>query len=215
MCDFDIVGVAETFLRLNQSLDLNGYTWFGSNRTEIHHRALRASGGVGFLIKNWIVEAFQITVLDKSFDGILWISLTHKLSGYTLCVCVCYLPPSESTRSQPDSFFDHLVSLCYLYQNLGPHFICGDFNARCGDDEDFIVGIDELPERSVLDFKRNSYGVKLIDFLISSNSCILNGRNSTTNNFTSFNTAGASVVDYCLCPHEQLHRFSKIGRAHV
>ncbi len=62
--------------------------------------------------------------------------------------------------------------------------------------------------RNVVDFKTNKYGNILIDFLINANYCILNGRNYTTNDFTSVSTKGCSVVDYCLVSHSDLSMFS-------
>ena len=63
------------------------------------------------------------------------------------------------------------------YQNDGDISICGDFNSRCSDLEYFIAGVDDVPQRNVVDFKTKSYGEILIDFLINTNLCILNGRN--------------------------------------
>ena len=84
------------------------------------------------------------------------------------------------------------------YQNDGTVFICGDLNSRCDDLNDFIVGVDDIPHRYVVDFKTNSYGEILINFLIDANFCILSGRNYNTKDFTSVYVKGLSVVDYCL-----------------
>ena len=81
-------------------------------------------------------------------------------------------------------------------------FLCGDFNSRCGNNYDFIVGIDSLPERNVVDFKTNSSGDILIEFLINANMCMLNGRNCVNNDFTSISTKGCSVVDFCIVSHD-------------
>ena len=83
-------------------------------------------------------------------------------------------------------------------------FICGDFNGRCGDMDDFICWVDGIEQRNTVDYKTNSYGELLIDFLINVNMCILNGRNAVSNGFTSISTKGLLVVDYCLVPHDIL-----------
>jgi hypothetical protein len=31
-------------------------------------------------------------------------------------------------------------------------YICGDFNGRIGDNDDYIVGVDTLPKREIIDF---------------------------------------------------------------
>ena len=83
--------------------------------------------------------------------------------------------------------------------------VLGDFNARIGDSEDFISGVDFLPPRDVLDFQKNSYCDMFVDFLISTFFCILNGRMSLKNGFTYVSSnGGTSVIDYCLVPYEDL-----------
>lgn len=48
----------------------------------------------------------------------------------------------------------------------------------------------------------------VLDFLISTNFCVLYGRNSNSNGFTYISTqGGASVVDYCLTPYEDLAKY--------
>ena len=51
-------------------------------------------------------------------------------------------------------YFDTLLADIYTYQNLGIMFICGDFNGRCGNLEDFINGIEH---RNVVDFKTHLF----------------------------------------------------------
>ena len=96
----------------------------------------------------------------------------------------------------------------YTIPNGHLFYICGDLNSRCADFSDFIEGVDELPERHVVDFHHNSYGTIFCDFLIDVNCCILNGRNSLHNDYTFISTRGCSVVDYCIAPYEQLERFT-------
>ncbi|XP_053403285.1 uncharacterized protein LOC128558364 [Mercenaria mercenaria] len=103
----------------------------------------------------------------------------------------------------------------YEFLNDGIVFICGDFNSRCSDHEDYICGVDNIPERNVVDFTSNAYGDLFIDFLINTNMCMLNGRNFTKNDFTSISSKGSSVVDYCIIPHEKLDIFSEISMLRV
>ena len=49
--DLDIIGIAETHLLNTQVNKIDGYSWFGNNRSNIHIRAKKGSGGVGFLVK--------------------------------------------------------------------------------------------------------------------------------------------------------------------
>jgi len=93
----------------------------------------------------------------------------------------------------------------FEYQNDGLVFICGDFNSRCGSLHDYISGVDVLPERNTVDFTVNSYGELFIVFLINTNLCILNGRNSVKNDFRYISVKGCSVVDYCITPYDSLN----------
>ena len=96
----------------------------------------------------------------------------------------------------------------YEFQSDAQITIFGDFNARIGDQEDFIAGVDTLPQRDVKDFSKNQYCDVFVDFLISTNMCILNGRNFKVNNFASVSSKGSAVVDYVLVPYECLNRYS-------
>lgn len=75
-------------------------------------------------------------------------------------------------------------------------------NAQVGDQENFIDGVDTIPQRHMVDYNKNQYCDVFIDFLISTNLCILNGINFKTNNFTSVSLKGSAVVDYVLVPYE-------------
>ena len=131
---------------------------------------------------------------------------------FTINICVCYLPPEESSRRvNPHGFYDTLITQIYQYQDNGNmNFICGDFNGRYGVEDDFIEGVDPVCERHVVDHKRNKFGDLLLDFLINVNYCMLNGRNHTSNDFTSVSTKGLAVVDYALTPYEYLPLCSNV-----
>ena len=208
--DIDILGIGETHLTCENNIEIAGYTWIGHNRANLHRKARVGSGGVGLLYKKELSNVYHVSVLNNSYEGILWTKFTQKNSEFTFLVCVCYLPPENSSR-QVDvvEYLDTLTSQLYSYQNLGPFYLCGDFNARCGDSEDFIVGVDNVPQRNVVDFKTNKSGDLLIDFLINVNCCILNGRNHIQNDFTYISNIGRSVVDYCLVPYENVNQFSE------
>ena len=65
----------------------------------------------------------------------------------------------------------------HIYCKDKQFFICGDFNGRVG--EDFIPSVHILPERKVVDFYVNKERERVCEFLIDTDCCILNGRNST------------------------------------
>ena len=111
--------------------------------------------GLDFLSKKSICSAFNIEILDSSFEGILWLKMTNHLSNLSIYPCVCYLPPENSSRqADVHAFFDHLLTSIYNYQNEGVIFICGDFNSRCGDLYDFIAGVDKSHSAKLLILKQ-------------------------------------------------------------
>ncbi len=129
--DLDILGLAETHLVGESVLDIDGYRWYGHNRTKLHVRARAGSGGVGFLVKNELHEGYDIGVLDNEYEGILWLKLRNKLDNSAICACVCYVPPEHSTRNVCMSdFLDNLLVQIHSYQNDGLLFVCGDVNSR-------------------------------------------------------------------------------------
>ena len=66
------------------------------------------------------------------------------------------MPPNNSSRqTDVDEFFDRLLSAVYSFQHEGPIQLCGDFNSRISGNYDYIVGVDGLPDRDVVDFKSN------------------------------------------------------------
>ncbi len=69
--------------------------------------------------------------------------------------------------------------------------------------------VDQIPERDVVDHGRNPYGELLLDFLINANCCMLNGRNSKVNDFTSVSNKGKAVVDYAIVAHDSLPLFTE------
>ena len=189
--NLDILAIAESHLLNEEVLNIDGYTWFGFNRENIHRNAKSGSGGVGFLIKDRILHDFQVSVLDRSYEGILWLKLVNKEDGQVLLPCVCYLPPENSSRAfDVNAFYEHLLVNMYQYQKESIIFICGDFNSRCGELDDFIVGVDNVMHRNILDFTVNHYG--------RFNKC----------DFTSISVKGHSIVDYCIAQQEQFSYFS-------
>ncbi|CAG2208741.1 unnamed protein product [Mytilus edulis] len=208
-----ILGLVETHLTGNTGINIDGYTWFGLNRKEIHIRAKTGSGGVGILIRNDVRDEFNINIVEDNTDGIIWVKFEDKTFAHNcFYVCVIYLPPENSTRAvNIHEFFDILMTNIYTIPQGKPFYICGDWNSRCSDLPDSIEGIDKLPQRNVVDFQHNGYGNIFCDFLTDVNCCILNGRKTLHNDFTFVSTRGMSVVDYCVLPYEHLDNFNNFN----
>ena len=205
---YDIIYLCETWLRKDQTVSLPGYSWFGQNRFLISQRAIRGSGGVGILVKSSLLQDYNASTLDSQMEGILWLKLTDKLTSQNLCLCVCYLPPSSSSRGdRGEEFLDCLGAQITLYRNLGTICICGDLNSRCGNLQDISLVCDtDIPPRKILDVEQNLHGKQFIDLLRSLELYTLNGRGK--DNYTYISRLGCSVVDYCVVEIEEFNKFS-------
>ena len=125
--DLQIIGLVEAHI-------LGGYRWFGNNRKSLHVNAKVGSGGVGFLVRNDILDRFNVSVLDDEYEGILWLKLqSTKSTNDCFCMCVCYLPPENSRRAvNVNEFFDTLITLIYTHQTfVGFLFLLGS-GKGCG-----------------------------------------------------------------------------------
>lgn len=202
----DIICLNETHLIDNNEIILEGYQWYGNNRSLRNVKAKRGSGGVGILIKDDLFNTFIASVTDKSHDGILCMDLKHRMSDFVISIICVYLPPEYSPWGRDSaSFFAQLSSAVYASSNSDMLLICGDFNARIGNMDDFIIDVDELTARESIDNVKNKHGEALIEFLKDMKMCIINGRlNSDNDNFTCISTKGKSVVDYFLTLHSNL-----------
>ena len=195
--DAQIICINETHLKNNQTINFDGYKFYAHNRQITHINAPKGSGGVGIFVRNSIYEEYEISIVDKSFDGILGILLTSKQTGYKIVIFSVYLPPENSPwgRNATD-FFSHLLGQIYLLSDNDAIFVCGDLNSRLGGLSDVINDIDGIPPRSCLDKTFNQHGHTFVDFLLDAKMCVLNGRFAqSSDNFTSISSRGRAVVD--------------------
>ena len=206
LMNFDIICITETHLPGDSNITMSNYTWFGHNRTLIHSRARRASGGVGWLIKNDLLNDYSFNVIDKSFEGIIAMECKHIATNFAMVLIGAYLPPENTNWGRESTqFFAHLIMLSYQSIYADFVFICGDMNARISDKLDYIPEVDEIPKRKNINQSNNNHGDLLIEFLKDAKMCLLNGRLSPhMDNFTCISNKGRSVVDYLCTPYECL-----------
>ena len=89
--------------------------------------------------------------IDKNEEGFTWVILKQKMNGYKFNICVCYLPPANYSRPvDSDEYFIELMKKVYDTKKEGEIIICGDFNARCADECDYLEGVDNVPPREAL-----------------------------------------------------------------
>ena len=84
------------------------------------------------------------------------------------------------------------------YDNV---IIAGDWNARIGTRNHFIVDIDDVIERRCIDSVLYEHGDHLLNFPTDTHLMVLNGHiNKDLDNFTSITGNGTAIVDYiCTC----------------
>ena len=115
-------------------------------------RAKRASGGITLLVKEQLFQGVTICKCDD--DRILWWKLDRNFFGLTGDIfgfCSVYLPPYTSKAYVPESnkdrincfitFRDQLSFFGRKRENSGKIILCGDFNARTGNLDDFAEDV--------------------------------------------------------------------------
>ncbi len=204
----DICYISETHLSDNEPFepDIPGYIFRGFNRKFAHRNAPGTWGGVGFLIKRDILQQYTYKIIEKTYEGIFGLELTHNVTAINILFVCCYLPPENSPYGRDiDGFLSQLEQICYTYSSEYDHIIFGgDLNARIGTMSDMEADIDiQLPERKPIDLIHNSHGTSFVNFLRDCKLCILNGRFDTNkDNYTCITNRGKSVVDYFFCSHK-------------
>ena len=205
--DIDIIGIQETHLGDNSSNQpsLEGYEWVGHCRKTKHVKSKKTYGGIGIFIKRMLYDTYNISVIDKTFEGILGVLFKDKISDYSFTVFCCYLPPENSPYGRDSTaFFTHLLTMVYLHSYADNCFTFGDFNGRVSDQNDAILALDSVSNRNAIDFTINKHGEAFLDYLKESRMVITNGRINGIDNFTSISTKGKSVVDYVAVPIDNL-----------
>ncbi len=189
---------------------MEGYTWFGNNRKELHHRARAGSGGCGIFVKDSVLEEYKIVHVDKDREGIISIRFCDRVTEFTFVVYCCYLPPGQSTRGRDAiDYFAYILSDMYLQNDCDMTILAGDINARISNMNDVVPELDKIPSRKNIDIIKNSHGDSFVDFLKDSKLCILNGRvKPDLDDYTFICHQGKSVVDYITIDHNSLEHCS-------
>ena len=204
--DLDVVCLAETHLKEEKTVDCAGFKAFTNNRELTHKRAPKGSGGVAILVKENVLQQYHCNVIDNTIDGILGLEMVNKFTLYKVIVYSCYLSPLNSVWGRDsDSFFNHLTAEIYKNYDADSIFVGGDFNARIGNEKDYVENVDGVNDRVELDSVKCGHGDAMLDFLKETKMMVLNGRmRAESNNFTSTSGKGRAVVDYVAIPHEDI-----------
>ena len=134
-----------------------------------------------------------MNILDNKIEDRLWFQLSQKSIHQIVLIAVfaiCLLKDHLVNVILTNFLIICFHSYNYVYQNSEPFMLCGDFNARCGSDADYMEGVDDIEPRSIVNYCKNSYGDILIDFLINCNCIVINGRGKGSNDYTSISSKG-------------------------
>lgn len=211
----------ETWTSAKSDIDLTGYTSHNFYRKFQHRNAKRSSGGIVLYYKNSIKDG--VSVIMNHFDTIIWVKLDKEFfkldSDMYICGAYLWGENSPAYNAVNVDLFDIIESDISYYKTLGNVYVNGDFNARVGSKNDYIVfdrnneAIDDPDytpdpplQRTSLDRACNSHGGKLIDLCKSTCLRIVNGRLGSDHNkgdYTFVSKYGASVIDYVLTSEQQ------------
>ncbi|XP_071137071.1 uncharacterized protein [Mytilus edulis] len=152
----------------------------------------------------------------------MWLKLNKTFfgTGTHIYLCAVYIPPLNSTHTADDLL--NLEAEIANYSKYGDIALIGDFNARTGEQADYIENEnnssqflqDMLPQDYDLDspIKRNNLdilnqqGNNLLNMCLSSRLRILNGRylGDSLGYHTYFSKNGCSTVDYAILSKDLL-----------
>jgi hypothetical protein len=105
---------------------------------------------VAICIREELFKTYKFDICYRE-EGILGICGRDYISGFSFVIYSCYLPPESSEWGRNgSSYFNGLMSEVFLNWDHDSIIICGDLNARCGKEKDFVEGTDDIKERDVL-----------------------------------------------------------------
>lgn len=223
--EHDIILLAETHVGYSDLICVPGYNYFPICRNISNNR--RYFGGLAILYKKSLKQGIKILpIKDTNFHWFVLKRDFFKLPKDIYC-CVIYDPPTQSPisimieKNGQKSVLENLQDDVSKFRDLGEILLCGDFNARVGIENDFILGdenhhnpasssyeIDNCSSRENFDRHVDSRGKNLLELCVSHNLRILNGRlnGDTFGKFTCHTSNGSSTVDYTIISETLLSR---------
>ena len=221
---YDIICLTETWEEEKNKQKLEtieipkGYMSLRQIRKNKHKRAKRNSGGILVIYKETLHK--YITEHNKKNENIFWLRIDNKILGLekNVFLGITYISPIYSsiynTNPHMENTFECLKKQLASFNKDDLIILGGDFNARTGNLNDFIIDDNTnyvpLPEfykrdtfvreRVNQDKTINKFGEELRELCISTNLKILNGRTlgDLTGQFTYIGKNGCSTVDYIL-----------------
>ncbi len=186
--DFDVFGVAETFLRSDCEVQVEGYKWFGVRRTG----GGKASGGVGMLVR----ESLQPRMRGGRDGTVLWVECNG--GGRKVMIGVVYINPEGVRVEDTKKVYEKLEQEVNELRGQGKMIlVMGDFNGRIGAGR----GGDEVI---------NTNGRRLLAWSTECDLSILNIGSKCTGKWTWSSADKQSTIDYMVVSKEDEYRVTKM-----
>ena len=223
----DLVCLSETKTNVLCNGQLPGFHFFAKKNHECMAR-LGGTHGLGLLVNDKLYEHVDIIDNQNGCPHILWAKVNNNAFGEAFLLGSVYIPCEGSIHYDNqwhDDIASDLSSMQVLYDL--PFVLIGDFNARTGLLDDFLV-IDDLvgnecgpisfedipidtkddfmkkgipPDRFNKDRNVNNNGRSLVELCQAFNLKIVNGRIGTDQGigeFTCETARGKSLIDYAI-----------------
>jgi len=117
---FDIIGLQETWLTKTDSITINGYDIFRSDR-KTNKKRHSGSGGVVILFKNKFTRG--VTKIKSMNSDLLWMKLDKNFFHLQndIYLCNCYIPPQNSVvfKNNNNTHFDTLQKEMEIFGSKG------------------------------------------------------------------------------------------------
>ena len=160
----DVVCFTEVWGDPSQVFDYDGFTFYELHRVEKKATTTRNSGGVIIYVRNSFVSSD--TLFLKCSESHVWLKLNKTMLGFEndVYLCLCYIPPSNSSRQGLidtcvyDEILQNIVHIKHITADACNFIILGDMNSRIGQHcdyvtEDYATHMDVLPDDYVPDLK--------------------------------------------------------------
>ena len=135
---FDLIGLMETHAATETDISLPGYYVFRKDRPK-HKRAWKSSGGIAVLVKESLRKYCKFDPLSDS--DVIWVRVQKQVTRLSsdLFLAFVYIPPSNSSygKVHGNEILQKLEKHIEYFSCRGKVVICGDLNARVGDNSDF------------------------------------------------------------------------------
>ncbi|VDI20933.1 Hypothetical predicted protein [Mytilus galloprovincialis] len=114
-------------------------------------------------VNNLLRDGFKLTDIKVSQAKRLTLKGKNK-TGLIIAT-------GSSRSNDGEQFYNDLLQQVYCYQN--EDFVYINVNSRCGSEQYYIQGVDDINDREIIDINRNKYGDLLLDFLTNCNLCMV------------------------------------------